>query len=436
MRDLASVCTIDKVWALEGKDKVQGASFVENSYEVMVGKDIQPGDLVAFIQEGALLPEVPTWEFLRKLNCYKESEKAFLIKCKKFKEIKSWGLCLGLNKIGLDDCKAESLKAGDDLTDLLKIRKYEPAEDASPQKKKDNKLIDFCFKHVMLKWIGNLYVKLIKTDGSSFPSDIISKSDETTIQNYKGMLEKFADAEVYTSCKMEGQSATFLWKMKNGKPDAFMACSRNNGFTVKNKNWLEKIIDKIFHVSNKTSNDFYATANYFEIPQKILDYYKPTGIMLVIQGEQCGVGIQFNIYNFATPWLFVYTMKDQITGKQLSMKDMQKACYELNLPTVPIIETAKLKDIMPDIDTAVSYAEKRYWIIDNGTLNPYYVPNKNEKLWKNYCQHEGVVVRTTDYDKDNDIDDIGCSFKVKNIDYASKTLQEIANVFKGEKTNG
>ena len=50
MRNLASVCTIEKVWALEGKDKVQGASFKENAYEVMVSKDIQPGMLVAFIQ--------------------------------------------------------------------------------------------------------------------------------------------------------------------------------------------------------------------------------------------------------------------------------------------------------------------------------------------------------------------------------------------------
>lgn len=35
MRDLASICTVDKVWELEGKDRVQGASSDETS-EVVV----------------------------------------------------------------------------------------------------------------------------------------------------------------------------------------------------------------------------------------------------------------------------------------------------------------------------------------------------------------------------------------------------------------
>ena len=56
MRNLASVVTIEKCWNLEGKDRVQGCSFVENSYEAMVGKDLKEGDLVVFIQEGSILP--------------------------------------------------------------------------------------------------------------------------------------------------------------------------------------------------------------------------------------------------------------------------------------------------------------------------------------------------------------------------------------------
>ena len=56
MRTLASIVTIEKCWNLEGKDRVQGCSFVENSYEAMVGKDLKEGDLVVFIQEGSILP--------------------------------------------------------------------------------------------------------------------------------------------------------------------------------------------------------------------------------------------------------------------------------------------------------------------------------------------------------------------------------------------
>lgn len=50
MRTLASIVTIEKCWNLEGKDRVQGCSFVENSYEAMIGKDLKEGDLAVFIQ--------------------------------------------------------------------------------------------------------------------------------------------------------------------------------------------------------------------------------------------------------------------------------------------------------------------------------------------------------------------------------------------------
>ena len=70
MRTLASIVTIEKCWNLEGKDRVQGCSFVENSYEAMIGKDLNEGDLAVFIQEGAILPVEPRWEFLRK-RCFR-----------------------------------------------------------------------------------------------------------------------------------------------------------------------------------------------------------------------------------------------------------------------------------------------------------------------------------------------------------------------------
>ena len=46
-----------------------------------------------------------------------------------------------------------------------------------------------------------------------------------------------------------------------------------------------------------------------------------------------------------------------------------------------------------------------------------------EKLWKDYLQHEGMVVKSFDYDKEKGR---GFSFKVKNLAYAEKGLKEIA----------
>ena len=61
-------------------------------------------------------------------------------------------------------------------------------------------------------------------------------------------------------------------------------------------------------------------------------------------------------------------------------------------------------------------------IVKNGK-DIQHLPELDEKLWKEYFQHEGIVVRTTDYDKDNHI---GCSFKVKNLEYAERGLAQIS----------
>ena len=212
MRDLASICTIEKVWPLEGKDKVQGAGFKENAYEVMVSKDIQPDMLVAFIQEGAVLPVCETWEWLRK-RCYRDNlngKEGFLIKPQKFSGIKSWGLAVPLNELGLDESVTKKCKAGDDISDLLGIWKYEPAEDASPAKGESKKAypkwVKFCLGHTVTRWIGHIWQKRHQNSGGGFPSELISKSDETTIQNMKGVLQKYADEKVVITAKMEGQS--------------------------------------------------------------------------------------------------------------------------------------------------------------------------------------------------------------------------------------
>ena len=212
MRDLASICTIEKVWPLEGKDRVQGASFVENGYEVMVSKDIQPGQLVAFIQEGAILPVRDIWEWLRK-RCYRENLNGFngfLIKPQKFAGIKSWGLAVPLAELGFEESVYSKFKAGDDITDLLEIHKYEPEEDASPTKGESKKAypkwVKFCLSHLLTRWIGRLWQKRHQNSGGGFPSELISKSDETTIQNMKGALQKYADEKVVITAKMEGQS--------------------------------------------------------------------------------------------------------------------------------------------------------------------------------------------------------------------------------------
>lgn len=416
MRDLASICTIEKVWPLEGKDRVQGASFVENGYEVMVSKDIQPGQLVAFIQEGAILPVRDTWEWLRK-RCYRENLNGFngfLIKAQKFAGIKSWGLAVPLAELGLEESVYSKFKAGEDITELLEIHKYEPEEDASPTKSESKKAypkwVKFCLSHLLTRWIGRLWQKKHQNSGGGFPDHVLLKSDETTVQNMPFAIEKFADELVYISAKMEGQSATTCFDPKKTKKDGlFYVCSRNNAYKI------------------KCNNDFWNYCVNNGMEKKLRDYYKKTGKLLAVQAEQCGPGIQNNIYNFKSLKWFVYLMTDIITGNQLNYDEMVSACKDLGLTMVPVIvANVKLKDVMPTLSAAVDYAEKSYWTLDeNGELIQNYQPKEGEKLWVDYFQNEGVVVRSMNCDKKKNI---GLSMKIKNIEYASHGLGEIHNM--------
>ena len=413
MRDLASICTIEKVWPLEGKDRVQGASFIENGYEVMVSKDIQPGQLVAFIQEGAILPVRDTWEWLRK-RCYRENLNGFngfLIKPQKFQGIKSWGLAVPLAELGLEESVYSKFKAGEDITELLEIHKYEPEEDASPTKGESKKAypkwVKFCLSHLLTRWIGRLWQKKHQSSGGGFPSDLISKSDETTIQNMKGALQKYADEKVVITAKMEGQSFCVVPTFKGKKFIGAYVCSRNNAYKVPDNSIFWNMMRK------------------YDIVNKMKELWKAEHRAFILQGEQVGPGIQNNIYNFKENQWFLFTVKDFETLNQLSYTEMEKVAKIFGCKVVPAVDCGILKDIMPDIDTAVAYAEKVCWIPVNGTeIETYYNPAIG-KLWKDYFQHEGVVVRSFNYDKDKGI---GVSFKVKNLGYAETGLPKIASL--------
>ncbi len=415
MRDLASICTIEKVWQLEGKDRVQGASFVENGYEVMVSKDIQPGQLVAFIQEGAILPVKDAWEWLRK-RCYRENLNGFngfLIKPQKFSGIKSWGLAVPLSELGLEEKIYSKFKAGDDITELLEIHKYEPEEDASPiksgGKKTYPKWVKFCLSHLLTRWIGRLWQKKHQNSAGNFPSELISKSDETTIQNMKDALQQYADEPVYITAKMEGQSFTVVPIFKRKKLTGAYVCSRNNAYKLEDKSLFWNMMRK------------------YDIVGKMKHLWKTEHKAYILQGEQVGPTIQNNIYNFKENQWFLFTVKDFETRNQLSYTEMEKVAEVFGCNSVPVIETGVLKDILPDIDTAVAYAEKICWMpIDDTKIETFKVGSTSKgKLWKDYFQHEGIVVRSVNYDKDNGV---GVSFKVKNYGYSETGLSKISSL--------
>ena len=413
MRDLASICTIDKVWPLENKDRVQGCSMVENGFEAMVSKDITPGMLVCFIQEGAILPVVDAWEWLRK-RCYKESVNGFVIKPLKFSSIKSWGVVIPLSDLPLSKQEVAVLKAGDDVTDALNIRKYEPEEDASPSQKSTSAKaypawVKFCLSKFWLRWIGRIWQKLNVKVALQFPSKYIEKSDETAVQNMKSVLEKFKDSTVYVTQKLEGQSATVLLDIDNRK-HRLLVCSRNNAYAG-------------------PGNNFWEAAQKYSIEKKLKELYKASGLYYILQMEQCGPSIQNNIYKFSKLTWFIYTIKTYNPKTkeciQLSCDKVKEIASTLGIETVPFVGEFKFSKIASDLPSLVKFAEEQYWRIKDGKVEFCYVPKDGEKLWEDYAQAEGIVIRSNDYDKSKNI---GFSTKVKNLEYAEKGLGKISSI--------
>jgi len=417
MRDLASIVSIETKNKMFEKDRICVVTFKENGYEAIVPVENNVGDKMVFIQEGAILPVEQKWEFLRK-RCYREDLKGFLIKPmtmgakdlngEKGDRVKSWGLCVTLKEAGLP----ENLKPETDVTDKLNIRKYEPEEDASPKKMpKVPRIIKFFLKHKLTRWIGNMYMdaRRRKYTKGSFPTNIISKSDEDTIQNRKALISEFPGTSAFITAKMEGQS--FTCSLDPKKKYEFYVCSRNNRLVEGESNGIL----------------FYNTAKRYDIAKKLKEYYKKTGHLLMIQGEQVGPGIQENIYDFKEIQWFVFRLKELIDGKWIERNwyEMAPILDKLGLQRVPLVDVINDMGQFDTIDKLVKYAEGVAWTPQTINTGLQYHPNENDKLWKTYLQHEGIVVKSFDYNKERGI---GFSFKVKNLQYAEKGLKEIAKV--------
>lgn len=430
MRDMAKIVTIKSVIPMYQKDRICAVTFNENGYEVIVPKvEAIVGNKMVFIEADSILPVKPEWEFLRK-RCFKTSLNGFLIKPmvmgkKDFNgeegsKVLSWGLAVTPEAAGLDGTE----KAGTDVTDKLEIRKYEPVEDASPRSGNAYpSWVKFCLSHVLTRPIGRIWQKAHKRNSGGFPTDLISKSDETTVQNMPWVLKEHATDRVYTTAKMEGQSVTALIEISKllwFKKINFYVCSRNIAYRTPN------------------GNAFWTFAKAHDLPNKFMNFYKKTGLIPIIQAEQCGPTIQNNIYNFPELRWFVYEIKlfNPETGSctQLSYDDMVKHALEFGLNVVPLLDKdVELQTIMPDVDSAVKYAERAYYRIytEDGERVENFAYGWNDKidesmhLWQDYMQHEGVVVRSMNCDKDKNV---GCSFKIKNITYAEIDLAKMAKV--------
>lgn len=402
MRDLAKIVTIKELLPIEGKDRIELATFNENLYRVIVQKGFQVGDTAVFVEADSLLPNDSKYEFL-KARCFKESLQRYLIKPMKMAGHISMGIVFDMSFLPK---RKKPYKANEDVTDILDIKKYEPVEDASPKKQKG--FVGFMWKHSLTRPIIRAITALIPKENKSFPTWLIPKSDETNLQDCSFVLDKYANVETYVTAKMEGQSATYLFQPKRNifgrkiEMGTYTVCSRNNAYFVK------RGMPHLFVLSERLG-----------IKEKLLAYYKKYGISLAIQGEVCGPKIQKNIYDFPCHWLFVYKIRDLTNARDLPWCDLELAVERLNelgegkfdiLRVVPLVREFQ---VLEDMDLG-NYKNAEF-LCHLGFKKPFFddgndvIEVVSGKKGNDYFLHEGVVVRGMNNE---------FSFKIKDAEYA------------------
>ena len=283
-RKLASVQYVHNVTPIDGADRIECVHVL--GWKCVANKgQFKKGDRCVYMEVDSFLPVCEQFEFLRSTS-FKKNEilgEGFRLKTMKFKGQISQGLVQSL-----DILPAGDYEIGDDVTDLLGVRKWELEERVTGS--------------------GTIM--------GDFPGEI-PKTDELRVQSYPELIEEFKAVKgYYISTKMDGTSVTMYWKDGH-----FGICGRNYEYADDDKcaMWKyahEKRIPELA-TENNISN-------------------------IAIQGEFCGAGIQKNRLKLVKPEWYVFTVIDLETHRRLSLSKMTELCELLKLKMVPIEEEKEM----------------------------------------------------------------------------------------------
>lgn len=377
-RDMAYIVTVDTINPIEGKDRIVYIGFKENGYHVIADKSFVIGEQVVYFEVDSILPEVSCFEFLRK-RCYREELHGFLLKNMKMCGLYSNGLILHQKECGF----SKIYNSGYDVSNILKIRKYEPDEDASP-KKETNKIRIFIRRHRILSWLYSL-LRGNKDKKSNFPALYINKSDETNIQNHKDWFDLYGDIPCYVTTKMEGQSVTMLFFPKKNKLGDFCVYSRNT----------------------YGASDLWNLAKNILAENKLRSAFVNTGHVFAVQGERCAPGVQKGIYKNGEH-LYLYTVKDLTENRLLDYTEFISFCDSYGFEHVPVVFSGlSIKDIFKSLDEMQEYTEHQWFHVSDSVFTNY--DDRHEEVSApEYHRHEGLVIRGMNNE---------FSFKVKSNEY-------------------
>ena len=286
MRKLVTIQQIAGIKPIEGADAIELVLIM--GWQCVSKKgEFKQGDLCVYFEVDSYLPIDDRYEFLRK-NSYRNNEfmgAGFRIKTITLRGELSQGLALPLHAFP----EVTGKTAGDDVTELLDVKKWEMPEVAGSSGVE----------------IGD------KPFG-------IPTTDESRLQSMTEFIDEFSGKPYYITTKMDGTSCTVY--VKDGQVGV---CGRNKEYK-----------------EDADSCAMWAWVYKTGLKDKLL----ALGEDLAVQGEFCGEGIQKNPLKLMEPNLFVFDVMDLGSNgyiKKYGLDGIKEYCEKLGLDMVPVEETGE-----------------------------------------------------------------------------------------------
>ncbi len=278
-RKLASVQYVHDIWPIEGADRIECIGVLGWRCVAKKG-EFKVGDLCVYFEIDSFLPMDERFAFLGSTSL-KHNEllgDGYRLRTQRFRGQISQGLALPITVL-----PEGAWQIGDDVTELLGVRKWEISQRASS---------------------GGTIV-------GTLPA-WVPKTDETRVQSEPGLINEFAGLPYYITTKMDGTSVT-MYRVEGH----FGICGHN------------------YELADDGKCSFWKWAHEHEIEQRLVS----DGLdNVVLQGEFCAAGIQGNPLTLKRPEWYVFTVRDANREERLGLDETRSICERLGLTMVPVEE--------------------------------------------------------------------------------------------------
>lgn len=251
MRKLASIQVVNEIRPIENADAIECVVIL--GWTVVAKKgEFKVGDKCIFFEIDSILPNEEKYSFLD----YKEEYNGYRLKTVRLRGQLSQGLALPINIFDIP----EDIEVGTDLTEQLKIRKYEPPVPEETGAKSSSRVWE------------------------------IPKTDEERYQSNPALVEALKGKKYYASVKLDGTSTTIILNINEDDEPEVNVCGRNTCYI------------------ESANNKYWAVTMKYSMKEKILDYYNKTGKRLAFQGELIGPKIQGNKMGLTENDLYIFNV--------------------------------------------------------------------------------------------------------------------------------